>query len=78
MFGPPWERKKTGVLAAITVVVEMLAAPLSVVKSKGTMLDPFRLKLKVKSFQSEEARNAVRTATIWNTRVSLMTVRVQR
>ena len=51
--------KKTGVLAAMTVIVDMLAALLCVSESKGTTLDPFCLTLILKSFQTEEARNAI-------------------
>ena len=56
----------------------MLAAIVSIGESKGRISDPFCLKVKTESFQSEEARNAIKTATIENRRVRLMTVREQR
>lgn len=58
--------KKTGVLAAIVLVVELLVALLSC------------LRLKVKSPQREEAWDASKTARIGTRRETVMAFRIRR
>lgn len=56
--------KKTGVLAAISFVVEMLTALLSIGESARRLFDQSCLRVEVKSSQGEEAWDASETARI--------------